>query len=75
MEFFYRLHLQPEPEGGYTVIVPALPGCITYGENVEEAVEMAKDAIGLYIQDLREMGEPVPDDHNSLEYSLRLSVA
>lgn len=75
MELLYKLHLQPEPEGGYTVLVPSLPGCITYGESVDEAVAMAKDAIALYVQDLREAGEIVPDDQNSLEYSLRLSVA
>ena len=42
----YRILLTKEPEGGFTVNVPALPGCITYGENMEEAVAMAKDAIG-----------------------------
>ena len=75
MELTYKLHLQPEPEGGFTVVVPVLPGCITYGESVEEAVEMAKDAIGLYIEELKSQGLEIPDDANSLEYSLRLSVA
>ena len=37
----YRVVLKKEPEGGYTVVVPALPGCITYGENVDEAIMMA----------------------------------
>jgi len=32
----YRITLRKEPEGGYTVLVPALPGCITYGKTVEE---------------------------------------
>ncbi len=36
-EFTYKIRLQKEPEGGYTVIVPSLPGCITYGENIDEA--------------------------------------
>lgn len=46
----YKIHLNKEPEGGFTVSVPALPGCITYGENIDEAIEMAKEAIELYIE-------------------------
>ena len=46
----YKIRLQKEPEGGYTVIVPSLPGCITYGNNVEHAIEMAKEAVELYIE-------------------------
>jgi len=34
----YRILVRKEPEGGYTVIVPSLPGCITYGETIEEAI-------------------------------------
>jgi predicted RNase H-like HicB family nuclease len=45
----YRINLRREPEGGYTVFVPSLPGCITYSETVDEAIDMAKEAIGLYI--------------------------
>ena len=46
----YRILLRREPEGGYTVIVPSLPGCVTYGDTIEEAIEMAKEAIELYIE-------------------------
>ena len=51
----YRILLNPEPEGGYTVTVPALSGCVTYGETIEEALSMAKEAIAgmkLSMQDL-----------------------
>lgn len=41
-----------KPEGGFTVLVPALPGCITYGKNIREAQRMAKEAITLYLEDL-----------------------
>ena len=71
----YKIHLNKEEEGGYTVIVPALPGCITYGENIEEAITMAKEAIELYIEELEDRGEPIPDDNNTLEYSLNLESA
>jgi predicted RNase H-like HicB family nuclease len=72
MQYTYKIMLHKEPEGGYTVTVPVLPGCITYGENVEEAIEMAKDAINIYIEELQSRGELVPDDANTLEYSLNL---
>lgn len=41
----YNLIFTPEPEGGFTVIVPSLPGCVTYGKDLNEAKEMARDAI------------------------------
>ena len=68
----YRINLRKEEEGGYTVFVPSLPGCITYGETVDEAIEMAKEAIELYIEELQDRGDYVPDDSNVLEYSLNL---
>ena len=60
--YTYKIHLHKEPEGGYTVLVPALPGCITYGEDVDEAISMAKEAIELYIEELQERGVAIPDD-------------
>lgn len=55
----YKIHLHKEPEGGFTVIVPALPGCITYGEDTDEAIAMAREAIELYIEELQDRGEKV----------------
>jgi len=54
----YRL----EPEGGYTVLVPALPGCITYGKTLARARKMAVEAIQLYVDCLVDEGQPVPLD-------------
>ena len=55
--------LDPDPEEGvYAVTVPALPGCFTQGETVEEAIEMAKDAIALHIEGLIAQGLPVPKE-------------
>ena len=50
----FQVLLKKEPEGGYTVTVPSLPGCVTYGDTIEEAVEMAREAIELYLESLRE---------------------
>jgi predicted RNase H-like HicB family nuclease len=73
--YTYKIHLHREPEGRFTVIVPALPGCITYGEDLDEAIAMAKEAIELYIEELKDRGEIIPDDSNTLEYPLNLTIA
>lgn len=58
----YNLIFRPEPEGGFTVIVPSLPGCVTYGKNLEEAKEMARDAIEGYLYCLKKHKESIPSD-------------
>ena len=72
-DLFYRIVLKPEAECGYTVIVPSLPGCITYGATIEEANAMAEDAIKAYLESMKKHGETVPDDSNTLESLLRVS--
>jgi antitoxin HicB len=73
----YSIVLRPEPEGGYTVRVPALPEIVTYGENEAEALMMAKEAIELVIESRRELGEPIPAGDQSLyrEVEVVLSAA
>lgn len=59
----YTIVLIPDPhEGGYTVTVPTLPGCITEGDTADEALNNARDAIRLYLKDLAESGEPLPEE-------------
>jgi len=50
-----KIYLEPSEEGGYTVIVPSLPGCISEGDTKEEAIRNIKEAIELYL-------EPVDDN-------------
>lgn len=57
----YRVILERNELGGYTVIVPALPGCITQGKNREEALERAKEAILCHLEGLQSEGLPLPD--------------
>lgn len=57
----YRVHLSPEPEGGYTITVPALPGCVSFGESVDEALAMAREAIAAYLESLAKDREPIPE--------------
>jgi predicted RNase H-like HicB family nuclease len=68
----YKVRLKKEPEGGFTVTVPALPGCVTYGENEDQALTMAKEAIEGYIAVLKENGDSIPDDTESQEYSISI---
>ncbi len=70
----YRIVLRKEPEGGYTVLVPALPGCVTYGKTVEEAIEMAKDAIRGYVESLIEDGEEIPLEEEVIECRLTVEA-
>lgn len=70
----FRIVLKKEPDGNYTAFVPSLPGCITWGETVEHALEMIREAITGYVAVLKEQGEPIPDDNETLEYSLQLSA-
>lgn len=51
-----------------------LPGCVTYGESLEEAVVNVKEAIELYIESLRAHNEPVPTEENTFEYSISVSA-
>ncbi|MBI3734557.1 MAG: type II toxin-antitoxin system HicB family antitoxin [Chloroflexi bacterium] len=70
----YRVRLRKEPEGGYTVTVPSLPGCVTYGETVDEALKMAREAIELYIQILKEDAADIPHEDETLEYTLAIQT-
>jgi antitoxin HicB len=57
----YAALFQPEPEGGFTVTCPSLPGLVTYGATLEEARAMAAEAIACYLESLRKDGEPLPE--------------
>jgi predicted RNase H-like HicB family nuclease len=53
--------LEPSNEGGYTVYVPSLPGCISEGETREEALHNVKEAIELYLEPVEDDYTPSPD--------------
>ncbi len=62
----YQITLVPEEEGGYTVLVPVLPGCVSFGRTVEEATEKAKEAIELHLECLAAHHEPIPEGNETL---------
>jgi predicted RNase H-like HicB family nuclease len=63
----YTVILQEETDpdfaGYYNAIVPALPGCFSYGASREEALANVKEAIQPYLEDLEASGEPIPVEH------------
>ncbi|MCK4765982.1 MAG: type II toxin-antitoxin system HicB family antitoxin [Candidatus Aminicenantes bacterium] len=63
-----RVVLEPSEDGGYTVIVPSLPGCISEGDTREEALNNIREAIELYL-------EPVEDDTVFVEKAEQLEIA
>lgn len=63
----FRVILDPNELGGYTVTVPALPGCISEGDTKEEALANIQEAIELYIESLQADGEAVPTEEGMEE--------
>jgi predicted RNase H-like HicB family nuclease len=64
--YSYQINLIPEEEGGYTVVVPLLPGCVSYGATIEEATAKAREAIELHLENLAAHNEPIPKDNESV---------
>lgn len=60
MSMKLQVVLEPSDEGGYTVFVPSLPGCISEGEDIEDALSNIQEAIALYL-------EPIEDDLSLVE--------
>ena len=69
------LRKNPESKMGYLVTVPLLPGLVTYGRTLEEAQEMAQDAIECHIEGLRKSGEPIPNERFALKGKLRVALS
>jgi antitoxin HicB len=61
-EYRYSVILEPQEEGGFTVLVPALPEVVTEGETEEEALQMAEEAIRAILAYRRAKGSPIPAD-------------
>jgi antitoxin HicB len=58
----YTVIFQPLPEGGYTVVVPAIPEICSFGDTLADAREMAQDAIRCFLESALKRGEPIPKD-------------
>ena len=63
MKKHYTILLHPDKEqGGYWVTVPALPGCVSQGDTLEDAIANAREAIALHLEGMIADGEPIPED-------------
>ena len=71
----YNIIFKPESEGGFTAMVPSLPGCVSYGKNLVEAKKMILDAIMGYLASLKKHGEEVPTDEESFFTSVEVVKA
>jgi predicted RNase H-like HicB family nuclease len=60
MTSHFKVILQKEHDGGYSVFIPALPGCASQGDTEQEAMVNIKDAIDLYLESLKEDHLPIP---------------
>jgi len=60
--YTYRIIIEPDEKGTYHALVPALPGCHSWGESVEEARKNIRDAIDVYLRSLHADGEAIPED-------------
>lgn len=60
MKYVYPAVFFPEGDGGYNVIVPDLPGCRTFGDNIADAIDMARDAVSMWLCDAEDKNEPIP---------------
>jgi len=67
MVFRYRAWFERDEDGGYSVWVPALPGCVSQGDTLEEAAANIREAIQCYLQSSLKHGETLPDDSTMVE--------
>lgn len=71
----YSVFYEQATEGGFVVLVPALPGCHSQGETLEEAEHNIKEAIALYLEGLVAHGEAVPEEGPSFQGRVTVPVS
>ena len=69
----YTVLIYPD-EGAYSVTVPALPGCVTWGATLDEAVASAREAIEGHVAALRETGQEVPEEETPVVVTVELAT-
>ena len=68
----YTVLFEPDDDGGFVVTCPALPGLVTERDTLQEAREMAEDAIRAYVESLRKVGLPIPSDRPPLQEEIQV---
>ena len=62
MDYYYKIIIEPQKEGGYTAYVPKLPGCVSEGDIYDETMKNIKEAIELYLETLKERNQIIAND-------------
>ncbi len=62
--FTYRIIIEPDENNTFHGFVPTLPGCHTWGTSLQEVKKNLKEAMELYVQDMIEQGETVPEERS-----------
>lgn len=75
VDLTYPVVLEPQPDGGFTVTVPALPEVVTEGDTEEEALRMAREAIELALEVRRERGDEIPEPMPAFLRHIKVEVA
>jgi antitoxin HicB len=70
----YSVFYEQAVEGGFVAFVPALPGCHTQGETIEETENNVKEAIALYLESLTSRGEAIPEEGRSFQGRVTVPV-
>ena len=70
----FKVVLEPDPKGGYTVVCPSIPGCYSQGETIDEALANIREAIELCLEDMQANHEPLPDPSKTLVGSVVVTI-
>jgi antitoxin HicB len=73
--YTFTMVFEPAEEGGYVVTCPALPGLVTEGDSLEEARQMASDALRGYLESLLEDGQPIPPNKVPITEPIEIALA
>jgi predicted RNase H-like HicB family nuclease len=66
MEYYYKIIIEPQEEGGYTAYVPKLQGCVSEGETYKETMKNIQEAIELYLETLKERNVIITEDNTHI---------
>ncbi len=72
--YSYSVFYEAALEGGYVAFVPALPGCHTQGETLEETEKNTKEAVELYLESLTAHKESIPEEIKSFQGTVRVPI-
>lgn len=73
-QYTFEAIFTPQDEGGFTVEIPDLPGCISEGDTLEEAEKNIQEAIGLYLETLEERGIPLPQHESRKKLKMDITI-